>query len=403
MTAEPVKAAVDRAPIAEPCADAGANLAGLRLRLHSVLPQIAASTEQTEDDRRLPAESIALLKACGFFRAFQPRRYGGLELYTADFGPLLVDLAEACGATAWVSGLLALHVHLVSLFSRQLQDEIWGADGDALIGSSVAPVGVAEAVDGGVMLSGRFGFSSGCDHAQWFILGFKHPRCASPYNKQYAVVPRSDLTIVDDWHTAGMRGTGSKTLIVESAFVPDHRMESLFALNAGHSKGFGSNEGPIYHAAFAPHFAVGFPAVAIGVVRRMAKVYAQRTKSRINVYTGAAASARSANTMRLGRAMHANEAALAFVEKDWAAIDARCRSGQLPTADELARWRTNMAFAIQLSIQASDDLFGGSGGGAWFNSNEMQRLWRNAHMVGAHAATDYDTASEVYGKHLLGL
>ena len=105
----------------------------------------------------------------------------------------------------------------------------------------------------------------------------------------------------------------------------------------------------------------------------------------------------------MGRATHATAAALAFMEKDWRAIDARCDARQMPSADEMSSWRTNMAFAIQLAIQSADDLFNGSGGSAWFNSNEMQRLWRNIHMCGAHAGTDYDTCSEIYGRHLLGL
>ncbi len=258
-------------------------------------------------------------------------------------------------------------------------------------------------VDGGVLLSGRFGFSSGCDHVQWFILGFKHPGFEPPFARQYAIVARSDVTIVDDWRTAGMRGTGSKTVTVDKAFVPDCRLESIFALNTGQSKGFGSNDSAIYHAAFVPHFSTGFPAVAVGMVRRMAQLYRDKTLSRIKVYTGAAATARSPASMRLGKAVHANEAALAFMEKDWRGIDARCDSRQMPTPDEASRWRTDMAFAIQLSIQAADDLFGGSGGSAWFESNEMQRLWRNVHMCGAHAGTDYDTCSELYGRHLLGL
>ena len=403
MTESATKSGIGHTELLEHGAKGGSAAETLRQALHDVLPRIAANAEQAEEERRIPDETIDLLKATGFFRTFQPRRYGGLELRVDEYGPLLVDLAEACGATAWVAGLLAQHVHAVALFPRALQDEVWGNGGGDLIGSSVAPVHTAEAAPGGVTLSGKFGFSSGCDHVQWFVLGFKHPGFEAPLHRQYAIVPRGDVTIVDDWRTAGMRGTGSKSLILDKAFVPDHRMEAIVALNTGKSKGFGSNESSIYHAAFVPHFSIGFPAVAIGMVRRMAEVYTEKTLSRVKVYTGAAATARSPASMRLGRAVHANEAALAFIEKDWRGVDARCDSRQMPSPDEMSRWRTDMAFAIQLAIQAADDLFGGSGGSAWFNSNEMQRLWRNIHMCGAHGGTDYDACSEIYGRHLLGL
>jgi alkylation response protein AidB-like acyl-CoA dehydrogenase len=267
----------------------------------------------------------------------------------------------------------------------------------------VAPIGKAEILNGGITLSGKFGFSSGSDHAQWYILGFRHPGHEAPKDKHYALVPRSDVTIVDDWDTAGMRGTGSKTLIVDKAFVPDHRIESLFALNNGKSQGFGLNDNAIYHAAFMPHFNMGFPAVALGMAMRMAQVYAEKTKSRIKVFTGQSAANRSPAAMRLGRGTFAAEAGLALLEKFWRGIDVRCASRQLPTTDELFQWRTHHSYCIRLAIASADELFDGSGGSAWFNSNEMQRLWRNVHMCGAHAGTDYDTCSEVLGRYLLGL
>lgn len=375
----------------------------LRERLATVLPQIAANSERAELERRIPDENIALLKDIGLFRAFLPRRYGGLEVRVEEYGPCIVDLAEACTATAWVAGLLAQHVHALAMFSRQMQDELWGEGADDLVSSSIAPVGTAEAGDGGVLLSGRFGFSSGCDHATWVMLGFKHPGYEGPAARQYAVVRKSNLTVLDDWATSGMRGTGSKTLIADKVFVPDHRIDQILALNTGTSKGFGSNESPIYHAAFVPHFSIGFAAVAIGGVRKLAQLYAEKTKSRIKVYSGSQAIARSPAVMRLGKATHQNNAALAFLEKDWRGIDARCDSLQMPSPDEMSAWRTNQSFCIQMSIAAADELFNGSGGSAWFESNEMQRIWRNVHMCGAHAGTDYDTASEAYGRQLLGL
>jgi alkylation response protein AidB-like acyl-CoA dehydrogenase len=376
----------------------------LQERVRAVLPQIAANATRAEEERRVPPENITLLKETGLFRAFQPRIYGGLELQVEDYGPCLVSLAGACGSTAWVASLLAQHVFGVALFSREAQDDIWRPDnGDALIASSVAPIGKAVIANGGIILSGKFGFSSGSDHAQWYILGFRHPGHQPPQDKHYAIVPRSDITIVDDWDTAGMRGTGSKTLIVEKAFVPDHRIESLFALNNGKSQGFGSNDNAIYHGAFMPHFNIGFPAVAIGMAMRMADIYAEKTKSRIKVFTGQSAASRSPAAMRLGRATFAAEASLAFLEKFWRGIDVRCASRQLPTTDEMFQWRTNHSYCIQLAIQCADELFKGSGGSAWFNSNEMQRLWRNVTMCGAHAGTDYDTCSEVLGRYRLGL
>src|SRR5262249_59962711 len=126
---------------------------------------------------------------------------------------------------------------------------------------------------------------SGCDHAQWYILGFRHPAFPAPLDRHYAIVPRADVTIVDDWDTIGMRGTGSKTLVVERAFVPDHRMEGVVALNTGKSKGFGSNDSAIYHAAFVPHFSIGFAAVAVGAAPRLGGAFAGENQARVQGLT----------------------------------------------------------------------------------------------------------------------
>jgi len=394
---------IELADAKRPVADVAFPADGLRERLRAVLPRIAANAEKGEQDRRIPDENIALLKQVGFTRTFQPKRYGGLEMKVEDYGYCLLDLAEACGPTAWVGGLLAQHVHALALFSREMQDELWRDTPDALVASSVAPVGKSEDVPGGIRLSGKFGFSSGCDHGDWFLLGFTRPGLEGVAARHYAMVPRSDVTIVDDWFTEGLRATGSKTLLVDNVFVPEHRIEGIIPLNTGKAKGFGSNDSPIYNAAFGPHFSIGFAAVAIGMTRRLAHLYAEKAKSRIKVYTGFAATARAPTAMRLGRGAHGAAAALAFLAKDWRDIDARCESGVFPNARELSEWRTNQAFAVRLTIDAADALFEGSGGSAWFSSNEMQRLWRNIRMCGSHAGTDYDTCSEIYGRHLLGL
>jgi alkylation response protein AidB-like acyl-CoA dehydrogenase len=372
-------------------------------RVNGIFAEIAASAAEVDELGRVPDRNIELLRQIDFFRAFQPKRYGGFELDVQSYAPALVRLGEACASTAWVAALLAQHSHGLALFSSQVQDEIWGEDPGALIGSSVAPVGKAEVVEGGVKLSGRFGFSSGCDHAQWYILGFVHPGFEPPFHAQFAMVPRCDVTILDDWDTVGMRGTGSKTLVVEGAFVPSHRIESWAGLNTGTSSGFGVHDSPIYSSAFEPHFGIGFAAVSVGMARRLAELYIEKTKSRIKVYTGQSAVDRAPASMRLGRASLAIDAATALMEKDWVALDDSCKSGQFPRPVEISRFRNNQCYVVQLAIQAADELFYGAGASAWHSSNDMQRLWRNLHMAGSHAGIDYDTRSEIYGRTLLGL
>jgi len=373
-------------------------------RVRAILPTIAANAARAEAERRVPDENIRLLQEAGFTRALQPLVHGGLELSPEQYCPVIVELAGACASTAWVAGLMAQHAHGLALMSREVQEEIW-SDPNALVSSSVAAINEGRPVEGGVRLSGRFGWSSGCDHAQWACLGFRMavPEMGGAQLPFYAVVPRADFEIVDDWHVAGLCGTGSKTLEVRDVFVPHHRIDSVIAMNTGGSKGFGLHDGGIYHAPFMTYFSFGFSAVATGVARRFLDVYRDKVAGRVRAYTGAKVGETAPAYMRLAAAAHEVRAAGATLAQDWREIASRSRSRSLPSPAEMAMWRTNQAYATRTAISAINTLFSGSGGSAWFSHNEMQRLWRDGNMAGSHAYSDYDIATQRLGRELLGL
>ncbi|MBD0273947.1 MAG: flavin-dependent monooxygenase [Acetobacteraceae bacterium] len=382
----------------------------MRPNLRAVLPAIAANARRAEEQRAIPAENVRLLKGIGFTRAFLRRRYGGLEMTAAEYGPCLVELAQACGATAWAVGLLAQHSHGVGLMSGRLQDEVWGGagGGGALVCSSVAPSGACEEVEGGgVRLSGRFRFSSGCDHADWAVLGFLRRAAGEGGGTpgiHLAVLPRKDYAIVDDWHVAGMRGTGTKTIVVEDAFVPEHRIESHRAMLSGGSGGLGAaDRRGIFSGAFVTYFALGFSAVSLGIATRMAQVYKESTAGRLRAYTGAKVADSAAPLARLAESAHQINAASSSLAQDWRRITERSDGDEPPSQDEVVSWRCNQAYATKMCVEATDRLFAGLGSGAWHADSEAQLLWRNAKMTGAHAFTDYDTAGRIYGRHLMGL
>jgi 4-hydroxyphenylacetate 3-monooxygenase len=374
-------------------------------RVAEVLPLIASNVGLAEQERKVPDANVAALRDAGFFKAFQPKRFGGLEVGADVYGPAVVDIASACASTAWASGLLAQHSHMIALMSDELQHEIWDDESSALVSSSVAPLGKGTPVEGGVRLSGRFSWSSGCDHATWAILGFLRPDpiVDGALATHFAIVPRSDYVIHDDWFVAGLNGTGSKTLLVDDVFVPEHRIESQIGLMTGLSKGFGSNDGEIFHTHFAHWFAMGFSAVSVGIARKFLEVYSDKVSTRVRAYTGANVGTTAPAYMRLAESHHQIRAAYATLSADWSAFTQMARSRVLPTIEEDLYWRSNQAYATKLAIEAVDRLFTASGGSAWFQHNEMQRLWRDSKMTGAHTYSDYDIAAQTLGRSLLGL
>lgn len=373
-------------------------------KLRPILPQIAANATLAERERRVPAENIALLKGIGMHRMFQPKTYGGLEMSLPQFTDCVAALAGACGGTAWAFSLLCTHSHQLAMFSQRLQDEIWGTNPDATASSSIAPFGRIDEGDGGVYLSGEMGWSSGCDHADWAIVGFNRIDAMGEKIYCFGVIPRQEYQIRDDWYASGMSGSGSKTLIIENTFIPEHRIEIAKNMMEGRSRGFGLYpESDLYYAPYRPYFACGFAAIGLGIAERMLVAFKEKTQNRVRAYTGARVGTATPALMRLAESTHQVAAARAFLEKTWQEHAAFGRQHRYPTRSELAFWRTNQAYAVKMCIAAVDRLFCAAGATSWLSDNEMQRLFRDAHMTGAHAYTDYDVCAQILGRELMGL
>ena len=373
-------------------------------KMQAILPTIAANAAQAELDRTPPEENIRLLREVGFFRAFQPKAYGGSEISLPEFTDCVAALAGACGGTAWGASLLATHSHQMAMFSKQAQEEFWGDNPDATASSSIAPFGQTEETEGGVIFNGNMRWSSGSDHADWAILGFNRTDVSGNKVYCFGVVPRHEYTIIDDWYAAGMRSSGTKTLVLKDVFIPEHRIETAKGMMEGQSAGFDLYpDSDIFYTPYRPYFACGFAAISLGIAERMLEVYKEKTKNRVRAYTGAKVGAATPALMRIAESTHQVAAARAFLEKTWEDHKEHGERKEYPSAETLAYWRTNQAYAVKMCIAAVDRLFEAMGGMSWFNDNEGQRLFRDSHMTAAHAYTDYDVCAQILGRQLMGL
>lgn len=376
----------------------------LKARINEILPSIESRAQACEDMRMVLPENVAALRATGYLDAFKPAAYGGLELLPTAIYPLTVSIAGACPSTAWALQLLIAHSHAIAYYDRKLQDEIWGADPQAMVSSSVAPFGKITKCDGGYRLSGQYQWSSGCDHAAWAMVGFFKEILESGEKEHcLAVLPRSDYTIVDTWHSAAMKGTGSKDLVVSDVFVPDYRIETLSALNFGTARGVGQHPGALYRLPFQPIFGGGFSAVSLGIAKAALEKYRVRLSERTRAYTGAKVVESAPAYMKLAEAHQMVMAAEAILQNEWANFDFYATTATPPNMDIFIRWRTTQSYAIKLCVGAVNMVFAASGGGALYNSSPLQRLFRDVQATAAHAYTDYDTVAQILGRHLIGL
>ncbi|KAB2583689.1 flavin-dependent monooxygenase, partial [Rhodococcus erythropolis] len=172
--------------------------------VRDLLPKIAARAQKVDDSRKISERTIRELSEAGVFSMLAPKRYGGAESDPVHFYEVVRAISAACGSTGWVASVVGVHPWHLALFDDQAQADVWGEDQTTLISSAYAPVGRLTAVDGGYELSGQWGFSSGCDHASWALLGAMVVGMdGRPVDFMTVLVPRTDYEIRDVWDVVG--------------------------------------------------------------------------------------------------------------------------------------------------------------------------------------------------------
>jgi alkylation response protein AidB-like acyl-CoA dehydrogenase len=362
---------------------------------------LAARAREAEHLRRLPDETVTELAASGFTELLVPARFGGKQ---ADF-PAILDpvrrMAHGCTSSAWTIGFYALHNWMVALFGEQAQEEAF-ATRPFLAPAPLAPTGRGVPADGGIRLSGRWSWATGVMDGNWLIVG----ALCGPDDGIYpalALLPAEDFTVVDVWHTDGMRATGSNDVVVTDAFVPEHRLVRVADIYRGTAPGAGLHDSATYRWPMVPALALLAAMPALGSAERVTELYGERLTGRVLAYEGVMqrdkpiAQARLAEARVRLRALHG---LLADTVDEVAGIVAAGDSVPRPVRGE-ARLAAAHIVAESRAVIAS--LFEASGASVHFLDSPLQRFKRDVDVLAGHVVFDYDTSRELAGALALGL
>jgi alkylation response protein AidB-like acyl-CoA dehydrogenase len=362
--------------------------------------------QQTEAERRVSDDVIGRMRAAGLFRIMQPQRYGGFEYGFDVFEPVVAAVASGCGSSGWVYGVLASHQWLLACFPAAAQEEHW-RDRDALSAGAYAPAGQGVAVEGGYRFSGRWGFCSGCDNAQWFILGAMIPQDGGGAKPGFILAPAADCRIDDNWRAVGLAGTGSKDIVAQDVFVPSERTLAFAELAAGTAPGGRVHANPIYRQSFLSVLPATLVAPVLGMAEGALAAFIDMVKVRTTRGAVAGGNRRMAEfasvQQRVAEATGCIDAARLLMFRDLAEAYEAALRGEAANADLRLRNRRDQAFCARLLVQAVDVLFLAAGGQGLFLDHPLQRAWRDAHAAAAHIALNWDSTGTMYGQHLLGL
>ena len=373
-------------------------------RARALVPLLERNAVATETNRRVVEENIEAIRAAGLFRIMVPRRFGGLETDIRTKLEVSRELARGCGSTAWVTTLMNVCSWFGGMLSARAQEDVWGNNPDARLAGVFAASATCVKADGGMRVTGRWPWASGSLHANWAIVGIPVVDAEGQVVDQgMAVIPMSDCMIEDTWYTAGMKGTGSNTIVADDVFVPSHRIMSVPAVFSGNPPTPYKDEA-LYHTAFIPVAAIVLAGPQLGLCSRALENVIELAPKRKIAYTFYDTQTVSPSfQLALAKAATLVDSAHLFAYRAADALDAAARAGTYPSYLERARVRMDTGYVVQNARDAIDTLLSAHGASSFGEFSPMQRIWRDSETASRHAVISPEISAEVYGRALLGI
>ncbi|MFN0316496.1 MAG: acyl-CoA dehydrogenase family protein [Burkholderiales bacterium] len=374
-------------------------------RAKAIAGDLAKGALETIAARKLIKQSVGLIREAGLIKVLQPKRCGGWEASLHDHIDVVEEVAYGCGSTGWCLGVYQAHSWLLGSFDVRAQDDVYGANPNAIVSAVIGPRGQARKVPGGYKLSGFWPFCSGCHHSDWVLLGemVMGDDDAVP-DSGVMVIPTKDVNIQDDWYTGGLTGTGSNSVTVKDLFVPEHRFLSVPAAIEGKTPGAHVHGTSLYRSAAVPVLALFICSAALGMSRRALDNFIKRMPGRIVAYTFGDKQADLAVThIEVAEAATKLDAARLLLHGMVDEVEAYANQGEQMPLERRAKARMDCAYAVRLCLESTQTLYIATGGSGLDEKSPIHLAQKDLHAINMHGLLSMKTNLEMYGRVLLGM
>ncbi|MGZ5865191.1 MAG: acyl-CoA dehydrogenase family protein [Xanthobacteraceae bacterium] len=388
-------------------------------RAVALRPKLRA--EQDESDERgaySPEMHEAFVKA-GFYRITQPRMFGGYEFDLTTFYRVMLEIARGHPGAAWCLALGASHAfEVASHWSEQAQVELFGNDGHFIAPHRAPPLGTLMPVDGGYRFSGTWDYCSGVPYCTHFIGGAFIKREGQPPVVGHAVVPRSAITIIDNWggdKVLGMRASGSNSVRVEETFVPEHHVGYLSPGLAGTPEsmvdgtpGTRLHGNPMYLGRLAGPFHITLVMTVVGAARAALDEYEEIITTRKTFSFPQILRFEHADFQRsYGSALTLTDASEALMIKCCETYHDYCRRwaehGTPITLEETMRLWGMAQHSGRMACEAVELLFHTGGSSPARKGHKLQRYFNDIAMYRGHTSAQFSAFSSGLARLHFGL
>ncbi len=373
-------------------------------RARAMIPALKSRAVRGAEECMIPAETVAEMQDAGLFRVLQPKRWGGYEMRPEVFYEILATLAEGDMSSAWIYGVIAVHPWQLATFDDLAAQEVWGEDESVLVASSYMPTGRLTPCEGGYRLTGRWGYSSGSDHCQWtFLAGVPEgPEGPDFNNAMIILVPRTDYMLVDTWDTAGLRGTGSKDLVIEDKFVPHHRAVSRIDTFQRNLPGRKVNSSPLYGLPYGQVFSRAVSTASIGALQAMINLVTETAKTRVSIH-GIAAKADPVLTQVLAEAQNEIDTLKLVMRRNCDVLWDYAERDEDPPMELRTQYRFQASLPPERATLMAARLFKAVGGAAVYNKNGYGQILADINTGRQHAANQFELFARNWGAEMTGI
>ncbi|WJH41414.1 acyl-CoA dehydrogenase family protein [Aliirhizobium terrae] len=364
--------------------------------------------EETDRLCRLPDSTMRELEEAHLFDIMKPAAYGGQEASHQTLMDCIVALSKGDGAVGWTVSLLSGGAWtLAALYNQETARDLFSSGENVRMAGAFQPkrAKVRRTSDGVMIDSGTWGFASGIRHSSWVFLGLPLFDDEGKLVGQLGgAIPVSDVQILDDWDTIGLRGTGSNSVSVFDTFVPNARLVNFSEIMAGEYAYLHLESHALYRLALLPFFSTKLSFVSLGIAKAVMDEFAESSMRRGIIHTQYDKQSEAAVThLQIGEASAKIECAELLLRKCVQDMDHAALNGAALSLITRATIRRDASYANQLAREAIEILVNASGASSAFASHPLNRLWRDARVASLHAGINPAAALELYGRVHLGL
>jgi alkylation response protein AidB-like acyl-CoA dehydrogenase len=371
------------------------------VRMRALAPTVREWRDAAERERHLPQALCAALRDAGVFKMSTPRAHGGCELDEICALGVIEELSRQDGSVGWNAMVASNTATIASYLGSEGLKTLYKGGPSTVVAGALLPKGSAQSIPGGYRLSGRWTLASGCHQADWMVacsvvLEQGKPRLHADGRPDIRTffLPASQCEILDTWHTAGMRGTGSHDWQVAEVFVPEALSFPIFLDGA-------RQVGGLFVRDFAAYAVARVAAVALGIARDAIESLSELARTKVPTVGTSTLATQHVTHDRLGRAEALLRAARSLLYETVRALPySPSWSTELDDGSRAAI-RLAGAHAAESAAQAVDLMFNLAGTAGIYTSSRLERCFRDVHVAAQHINVAPSNI-EMVGQYLLG-